>query len=153
MNALNFRITEYSEEYKDQIRDVIGQTLADISVIDRKNLPIDDEDLGKINEVYSGKSKFWIALDGDRVVGTVAIRDMGGQMAKLNRMFVLINHHGAGIGQEMLNVAVNYAKKQGFNTIVLNTHELMHRAHSFYEKNNFIRKDKKGESYYYELKL
>jgi len=146
-------IREYSEEYKDQIKNVVGKTLADISVIDRKSLPIDDEDLDKIKEIYSGKGRFWIALNNNNVVGTVALRDMGNQIAKLNRMFVLIEYHGSGVGQKLFDHAVNFAKKQGFTKMILNTHELMYRAHRFYEKNNFIRKDKKGDKYVYEREL
>jgi N-acetylglutamate synthase-like GNAT family acetyltransferase len=146
-------IREYSEEYKDQIRGVIGKTLTDISVIDKKDLPIDDEDLDRIKEVYSGKGKFWVALNNNNVIGTVAVRDMGNQIAKLNRMFVLIEYHGCGIGQKLFDHALSFAKKQGFTKINLNTHELMHRAHGFYEKNNFIRKGKKGNKYIYERDL
>jgi hypothetical protein len=32
-------IKQYSKRYKDQIRDVIGRTLADISVVDKNSLP------------------------------------------------------------------------------------------------------------------
>ncbi len=147
------KIKEYSEEYKEQVKNVIGKTLVDISVIDRKSLPIDDEDLDKIEKIYSGKGRFWIAIDNNKVIGTVAIRDMGNQTAKLNRMFVLIEYHGSGVGQKLFDHAVNFAKKYGFTKIILNTHELMHRAHGFYEKNNFIRKGKKEDKYFYERKL
>lgn len=147
------KIKEYSEEYKDQIRNLIGKTLADISVVDRKSLPIDDKDLNMIKKIYSGKGKSWVALDNNNVIGTVAIRDMGNQTAKLNRMFVLIEYHGSGVGQKLLNHAVSFAKKQGFTKMVLNTHELMHRAHRFYEKNNFVRKGKVGDKFFYEKKL
>lgn len=157
MKKTNFtstiEIKEYSEEYEEQIKNVIGKTLVDIFVIDRKSLPIDDEDLDKIKEIYSGKGKFWVALNNNNVIGTVAIRDMGDQTAKLNRMFVLTEYHGCGVGQKLFNHAVSFAKKQGFIKMILNTHELMHRAHRFYEKNNFIRKEKKGDKYIYEREL
>jgi len=146
-------IKQYSKRYKDQIRDVIGRTLADISVVDKNSLPIDDPDLDRIEEVYSGKGRFWVALDGDKVVGTVAIRDMGGNVAKLNRMFVLVNYHGTGIGQILLDQALDFASEKKFSKIILNTYELMHRAHRFYEKNNFTRKDKKGNKFFYEKNL
>jgi GNAT superfamily N-acetyltransferase len=149
----SIKIKEYSEEYKDQIRNIIGKTLADISVIDKESLPIDDKDLNMIKKIYSGKGRFWVALDNNNVIGTVAIRDMGNQTAKLNRMFVLIEYHGSGVGQKLLNHAVSFAKKQGFTKMVLNTHKLMHRAHRFYEKNNFVRKGKVEDNFFYEKKL
>ncbi len=146
-------IEEYQEKYNDQVKNVIGTTLADIDVIDRKTLPIDDEDLDKIRQIYSGKGKFWIAVKDGKLVGTVAVRDLGNNVAKLNRMFVLVNYHGSGLGQELLNTALLHVRLYGFNKIVLNTHVLMHRAHRFYEKNGFIRKEQKENRYFYELIL
>jgi len=142
-------IEEYSDIYKDQVRNVIGKTLADVSVIDHNSLPIDDDDLNEIEKIYSGKGKFWVALKNKKVIGTVAILDLKNWVAKLNRMFVLIEYHGNGIGQTLLNYALDFAKKQGFKKIVLNTHILMHRAHRFYEKNGFIRVNKTGDKYNY----
>lgn len=69
MKKTNFYIKEYSDEYLDQIRDVIGKTLTDISVIDRNTLPIDDADLGKIDEIYSDKGRFWVALHNNQKNG------------------------------------------------------------------------------------
>ncbi len=154
MNDHDFKIEVYSDKYKDQVIDIIGQTLAEISVIDKKDLPIDDEDLQKIAEIYSGKSRFWVALDNDDVIGTVAIKDLGQNVAKLKRMFVLVHYHGSGVGQKLLNHATDYAKGQGFIKLILNTHNLMKRAHRFYEKNDFVRRDKKGDKFYrYEKEL
>ena len=141
-------IKKYSEKYKDQVKNVIGKTLADISVIDVSSLPIEDNDLDKIKEIYSGKGGFWIALHSNKIVGTVAIKNLGNKIAKLKRMFVLIDYHGTGIGQKLLDYAINFAKNQGFTKIILNTHRLMGRAHRFYEKNNFIKQDKKGTKFY-----
>ncbi len=145
-----FYIEEYSEKYKDQIKEVIGKTLADISVIDKQSLPIDDPDLDNIENVYSGKGKFWVAIIDSKVIGTVAIQDIGNQIATLRRMFVLIGYHGDGTGQKLLDHALHFAKDQGFTKIILNTHELMHRAHRFYEKNGFKRVGKTEDKYNYE---
>lgn len=152
-NNQKLKIVEYSEMYKDQVRDVVWKTLADICVIDKKDLPIDDDDLSNIKEIYSGKGNFWVALDGEDVVGTVAVRDMGNNIAKLKRMFVLVEYHGSGIGKELLDCALDFAKKQGFTKIILNTHLLMHRAHRFYEKNGFIQTDKTEEKFSYTKAL
>ena len=150
MKEHHINIQQYSPAYKDQVRTVIGTTLADISVLDREDLPIDDPDLEKIDEIYSGKGRFWVALEDDRVVGTVAIRDLGDNVATLNRMFVLVDQHGSGVGQRLFDEAMGFAQEQGFTKVVLNTHELMGRAHHFYEKNGFVRIGKTGDKFHYE---
>lgn len=149
----NLRIEEYSDRFHDQVKEVIGKTLSDISVIDKNSLPIDDPDLDKISEIYCGKGRFWVALIDENVIGTVAIKDLGDNIAKLNRMFVLIEYHGDGTGQKLLDHAINFAKKQAFKKIVLNTHERMNRAHSFYERNGFIKIGKNEDKFRYEKKL
>lgn len=154
MNDNAFDIEEYSEKYKSQVIDVIGRTLSDISVINKKDLPLDDEDLQKIPKIYSNKGRFWVAIKEGQVIGTIGVKDMGNKTAKLKRMFVLVDHHGTGVGQKLLDHAIDFARSQGYKKIILNTHTLMKRAHKFYEKNNFVKKDKKGDKFYrYEIKL
>lgn len=147
---MSYKILKYTDEYKNSVIDLIGQTLADIGVVDPLKLPIDDEDLNHIDEIYNGKGGFWLALEDGKLIGTVAIRDLGEGIAKLNRMFVLVDHHGAGVGQALFDHALKFARSQGFTKIVLNTHENMNRAHHFYEKNGFLKLGKAGDKYQYE---
>jgi len=137
-------ITEYKDSYKDQVINLVGACLLDQEVVVESDLPIDDDDLQKIPEVYSGKSRFWIALDEDRVVGTVGILDRGENPAKLRRMFVQKEYRGTGLGQKLLDTALAFAKEAGHAKITLNTHVNMKRAHHFYEKNKFILVGEKG---------
>jgi len=153
MEKGEYSIEKYSGIYKDQVRELIGTTLADISVIDRSTLPIDDEDLDRIDEVYSGKGGFWIAVRDGVVQGTVAVRDLGENEARLRRMFVRKDLHGTGLGQQLLDLALAHAREQEFTKVTLNTHEQMQRAHRFYERNGFKKVGKETDKFYYELSL
>lgn len=137
-------VSEYKDLYKDQVINLVGACLLDQEVIAECDLPIDDNDLQKIPEVYSGKSRFWIALDGNRVVGTVGILNREEKTAKLRRMFVQKEYRGTGLGQKLLDTALAFAKEVGHAKITLNTHTNMKRAHHFYEKNRFILVGEKG---------
>lgn len=149
----DFQIVEFQPKYQTMVIDLIGQVLRDQKVIPDSTEPIDDEDLHHIPRIYSGKGRFWVAIHKENVIGTVAIRDMGGNTAKLNRMFVETQFHGAGIGQILLDYALGFAREQGFGEIILNTHLLMKRAHRFYEKNGFQKVKKVSDKYYYRLIL
>jgi GNAT superfamily N-acetyltransferase len=131
-------IKEYKDSYRDQVIRLVGECLVDQQVIAETDLPIDDGDLQKIPEVYNGKSRFWVAVDGDNVVGTVGILDRGENTAKLRRMFVQKVYRGTGLGQKLLDTALTFAKEAGYVQIKLNTHANMKRAHHFYEKNKFV---------------
>lgn len=148
-----YKITEFEPKYQEQVVSVIGTILAELKVIPKSDLPINDEDLFKIPEIYSDGGKFWVALDGDKVIGTVAIRKMDLDTAKLNRMFVLEKHRGTGIGQKLLDRALSFAKENGYKSIILNTHLFMKRAHHFYEKNGFVKTATEPDKYHYELKF
>ena len=147
----NIRIIEFQSRYANQVILLIDSILKELGVIQNTEVIIDDEDLFKIPEIYSGKGKFWIALDGDVVVGTVAIRDLKNGHAKLNRMFVHTHYRGTGLGQKLLDTALEFSRAHGFKDIVLNTHLLMHRAHNFYEKNGFEKTHSDNEKHHYKL--
>ncbi len=145
----NIKIIEFQSQYRDQVIKLIDSILKELDVIPNTETLIDDEDLFKISEIYSGKGKFWIALDDNEVVGTIAVRDLGSGKAKLNRMFVLESYRGSGLAQTLLDTALDHARLQRFTEIILNTHLFMKRAHRFYEKNGFNRISQELDKYNY----
>lgn len=148
-----YQIIGFEPKYEKEVREVIGKILKEIGVLPNLEGPLDDDDLGKIPEIYSGRGGFWLAIKEGRVIGTVAIRDMGEDMAKLNRMFVLAEFRGTGVGQFLFDHALKHARTQEFKKLVLNTHLLMSRAHRFYEKNGFVRVRQDEDKYYYEFEM
>ena len=143
------QIVPFSPEHTEQVRNLIDSTLRAIGVLEQDAPPIDDADLNRIDEVYGSNGGFWVAVDGDHVVGTVAIRDAGDQIALLNRMFVDTQRHGSGIGQRLFDHALQFARSHGYTDMILNTHEKMTRAHRFYEKNGFTQVRKIGDKFRY----
>lgn len=144
-NKEKIRIEVYKELYKEQVIRLVGDSLVEQSVIEASCTPIDDDDLHHIPELHIGRGRFWVALKGDELVGTVGIRDLGEGLAILKRMFVKSTHHGSGLGQRLLDTALQFARSKGYTRMTLNTHKNMKCAHHFYEKNNFILIREKGE--------
>jgi GNAT superfamily N-acetyltransferase len=148
-----YKIVEFAPKYTNQVIKVIDKVLKEIGTLPESSDLIDDPDLRNIDQIYKDGGRFWVALVNNRVIGTVAIRDMGQSVVKLNRMFVLTEYHGTGLGQDLYNTAIQFAKRQGFKKIILNTHHTMKRAHSFYEKNGFIKVGEEEDKYHYEKHL
>jgi len=147
------QIIEYTPHYQQQVIDVITCVLQDQHVIPESTEPIDDPDLYHIPTIYIGRSRLWVCVTNDTVIGTVAIREMSTALARLNRMFVLTDHHGQGIGQRLLDHALAFARSQHYQEIILHTHPLMHRAHRFYERNGFTRVAEESDTYHYQRNL
>ncbi|GAB4217162.1 MAG: GNAT family N-acetyltransferase [Roseiflexaceae bacterium] len=104
----------------------------------------DQPDLQHIPEFYQrGAGNFWVALDGGRVVGTIALLDIGGRQAALRKMFVHPHYRGraAGVAQRLLEKLLAWARDRDLATIYLGTTPQYHAAHRFYEKNGFARID------------
>jgi N-acetylglutamate synthase-like GNAT family acetyltransferase len=132
------QIDKFSSKYQE---DIINLIVA----IQRKefNIPItadDQPDLKNIPEYYQkGNGNFWVALHNDKVVGTVSLLDIGGNLVALRKMFVNRDYRGREIGtaQKLLEISLNWAMTRGIRTIYLGTTPQFLAAHRFYEKNGF----------------
>jgi N-acetylglutamate synthase-like GNAT family acetyltransferase len=99
----------------------------------------DQPDLRRIPDVYQrGRGNFWVARDGDAVVGTIALIDYGAGGA-LRKMFVRADQRGTGLGQALLDRLLAHAREREIRRIVLGTLAQMHAAHRFYQRNGFER--------------
>ncbi|MCX5478409.1 GNAT family N-acetyltransferase [Kaistia geumhonensis] len=100
----------------------------------------DQPDLLAIPDFYqSGAGGFWVAEAADgSIVGTIGLRDIGGGMAALRKMFVASGHRGDGTARRLLDTLVAHAKAAGLRTVLLGTTARFLAAHRFYEKNGFV---------------
>ncbi|MDR6394071.1 MULTISPECIES: GNAT family N-acetyltransferase [Herbaspirillum] len=97
-------------------------------------------DLKDIPGFYQkGRGNFWVALDAGKVVGTIALLDIGNEQVALRKMFVAASHRGRehGTAARLLEGAVAWARAQGVRQIFLGTTAKFLAAHRFYEKNGF----------------
>lgn len=130
-------IQTYLSKYQEQVIDLI------LEIQNEFNVPIPLEEqpgLLKIHEFYQkGNGNFWIAMDRDAVVGTMALVDIGNHQVALQKCFVRKDYRGKdiGIGQQLLNILLDWAKNQSVREIYLGTTEAYKAGHRFYEKNDF----------------
>jgi GNAT superfamily N-acetyltransferase len=97
-------------------------------------------DLVDIKSVFQeGNGNFWVALCGDRVVGSVGVVDIGNQQVALKKMFVNAEFRGKqfGVAQSLMDGAKQWCAARGVKSILLGTTAQMFAAHRFYEKNGF----------------
>jgi GNAT superfamily N-acetyltransferase len=111
-------------------------------------ITLDDQpDLLDIEGFYQrGKGNFWVALDGDMVVGTISLLDIGNGQGALRKMFVNADYRGKelGVSQRLLNTLFDWSREQDIAEVLLGTTAKYLAAHRFYEKNGFI-EIRKGE--------
>jgi N-acetylglutamate synthase-like GNAT family acetyltransferase len=132
------RIEPFTPVYKQQVIDVIVPIQQE-----EFNIPItpdDQPDLQQIPAFYQkDNGNFWLAITGDKVVGTIALLDIGNRQGALRKMFVHKDYRGRvhGTGQLLLNTLLSWSQQKGFAEIYLGTTAKFLAAHRFYEKNGF----------------
>ncbi len=131
------------EFYTDIFKNKVAELILSIQN-DEFGIPITLElqpDLNEISKFYQvNYGNFWIARVDDRVIGTIALLDIGNNRSALRKMFVARDYRGKlyGIGQKLLNSLIDWAKDKRTTEIFLGTNERFIRAQRFYEKNGFI---------------
>lgn len=124
--------------YQDQIIDLIYEIQAEF------NLPVTIEnqfDLLQISQFYQTQSgNFWIALINSRIIGTIALVDIGNHQATLRKMFVDKAYRGkeTQTAQSLLGTLFSWCKQKNIHEVYLGTQSIFLAAHRFYEKNGFV---------------
>jgi putative acetyltransferase len=144
------QIQPYSEKYKADIASLI------LNIQNNEfNVPVtlnDQPDLLNIQNFYfKNNGGFWLAIENDKLIGTIALIDIGGGQAALRKMFVHTDYRGKekAVGQSLLNYLIEWCKQKSITEIYLGTVEQLHAAKRFYAKNGFekIEKNKLPKSF------
>jgi N-acetylglutamate synthase-like GNAT family acetyltransferase len=101
----------------------------------------DQPDLSDVEHFYqTGAGGFWVALAGEEVVGTIALRDIGAKQGALRKMFVKAAYRGRvhAVAEALLRTLLESARAGGLEEILLGTTEKFLAAHRFYEKHGFV---------------
>jgi N-acetylglutamate synthase-like GNAT family acetyltransferase len=134
----DFRIVEYRPGQEGEIIELISSIQREEFNINIT--PEQQPDLKAIPSFYrTGAGNFWVALAGDHVIGTVALKDIGDSTAALRKMFVAPAWRGkdTGVAASLLDTVLAWAREKGFRVIYLGTTAQFLAAHRFYEKNGF----------------
>lgn len=151
-------VITYTDKYKDQTIKFILSILED----EFGYTGIERPDLYDITNVYQkdSKSNFWLAISDNEVVGTIAIKHYGSGRGFLKRMYVKQEMRSKGIGQQLMDAMLKFAKNSSYQAVFTSTVEEFMSARNFYKKNGFVEIEKlpkdlaaPGDNVFLELKL
>lgn len=155
-------IMNYEDKYKQQIIDLILHIQNDEAGID---LSVKEQpDLLDIPYFYQRNGgEFWIAVENDTIIGTIALMNYGNGNAVLKKFFVKKSHRNKKVGYALYMQLKTFAENNGINVIILDTPSVAKKSHEFYERSGFKRIEKSmlpfsynypdRNSYLYMLKL
>lgn len=142
-------IRTFEKQYQEQVISLILSIQNNESKI---NLSVSEQpDLLDIDYYYrKNGGEFWTALADKKVIGTIALMNMGSGNAVLKKFFVDRNFRNEKIGLKLYLTLLDYAEQNNICRILLDTPSVAVDSHKFYEKSGFIKISKSEMPFPYE---
>lgn len=97
-----------------------------------------EEELKTLDRVYGPPGgRFFLVRQGEGTAGCVALRDLGGGICEMKRLFVRPGFRGQGLGRECAERIVQTAREMGYRAMRLDTLPAMHPAIGLYRSMGF----------------
>jgi putative acetyltransferase len=119
-----------------------------------------------VQELLAPEVGFFVARQGDRIVGTAAVRRMPGEphthavaYGEIKRMYVDPSLRGQGVGVRLLQALEAHMRAQGLTLALLETGRDQHEAVRLYERGGYTQRGAfggypdNGLSLFYEKRL
>ncbi|MEI9923811.1 MAG: GNAT family N-acetyltransferase [Bradyrhizobium sp.] len=92
------------------------------------------EEIDRVSEYYSErKGGFWVAVDGQKIVGMFGLESSGEGTMELRRMYLDPDFRRRGIARRMLNFAEQECRRRNRPRMDLSTSELQREALALYQ--------------------
>jgi putative acetyltransferase len=97
------------------------------------------EDMDDIWQTYFGNGGIFLVMtDGEKMIGTGAIRKLDDTVCELKRVWLLFEYHGKGLGYRMIQELLAFARGKGYRRIRLETdRDGQRRAFELYKRLGF----------------
>lgn len=101
----------------------------------------EDKTLDQLFEVYQAeRAQYFVLLNDENIVGSAGIYPLENgdkSVCELQKMYFDPAARGKGLGQRMIQVCLDFAKQQGYNTCYIETLPVMKAAQKLYLKTGF----------------
>ena len=137
---MSTQIRPITADDNPQIAAIIRQTLAEFGA-NRPGTVYFDPTTDHLYELFQTPgAAYWIAEDGGKMLGGVGIYPTEGlpaQTAELVKMYLLPDARGKGLGRQLIQHCLDWAKQAGYQQVYLESMPELQKALKVYEKFDF----------------
>lgn len=141
-NWMGWRM-EDGVEFPETVRELFAeytQMLSDNDPVVRKYLSMQsyDDELAHLSKKYGRpKGRLYVAFDGKKPAGCIALRDMGEGRCEMKRLYVRPEYRKQGLGKLMSERIIREAREEGYHSMFLDTLEWLGPAIGLYQNLGF----------------
>lgn len=140
-----YKIREIRKADNEYLSRVIHRVMTEFE-LDRPGTSLSDEEVKAMYEAYNQpRAAYYVVTDeDDHVVGGAGVGPLAGsgeEVCELKKMYVLPEARGAGVGERLLELCLEAARKAGYRTCYLETIRQMTAARGLYAKYGFKKLD------------
>ncbi len=135
----SFKIREITPEDNTEVAVVIRKVLIEMGV-PKVGTAYEDKSLDDMYSYYDHPAmEYFVVIENDHIIGCAGIAPLPGEpeVCELQKMYFLPEARGRGIGAEMMQICLNYAKETGYKKCYLETMPYMENARKLYARTGF----------------
>lgn len=93
---------------------------------------------GLPGEYAPPRGALFVAIDGRRYLGMIALRPIDGPVGEMKRLYVRPDARGRGLARKLITTLCDEAKRLGYSELRLDTLPMMGEAQALYEAYGFV---------------
>lgn len=137
----SFEPIQYNKAYQSRLIEFLEQCLPESG----RNLDINGRH-SCYKDVKKYYKEFWCMFDGEKIIGVVAVKELGNKNCELKSLYLLERYHGLGYGKCLLQKGIEYAKEQGYEKMYLDSLSTSKKALALYRKSGFVETERYNEN-------
>lgn len=131
---MKYQIIPFENRYQQAVCSMMDRIQEEFEI------PFRNPNGKQISDIADDETLFWVAVNGEHVLGTIGLSRIDNSRAFLRHLFVAMEARGEqGVAQALLDTALNKAEDLGYESLYLGTMDQFKAAQRFYDKNGFVR--------------
>ena len=134
------KIRKIQPKDNQEVAKVIREVLVEMGV-PKVGTAYEDEALDDMYATYdSARMEYFIVENEEKIIGCAGIAPLKGfedEICELQKMYFLPEARGKGLGTQMMDTCLKFAKSEGFKKCYIETLPYMEDARKLYKKSGF----------------